>query len=60
MSVYASPDLLGTMSPELRKRMQGKACFNFAKVDEGLFAELADVTARGIEAFRKQAPFGRA
>jgi hypothetical protein len=52
MPVYASPELLATMSPELRKRMQGKACFNFTKVDEPLFAELDALTARGIPAFR--------
>ncbi len=52
MPVYASPELLATMSPELRKRMQGKACFNFTKVDEPLFAELDVLTARGIPAFR--------
>ena len=48
MSVYASPELMASMSPELRRRMQGKACFNFTKIDEPLFAELADVTARAI------------
>ena len=31
MSVYACPDLLKSMSPELKKRMQGKSCFNFKK-----------------------------
>jgi hypothetical protein len=32
MTVYASPDLLKAMSPELKKRMQGKSCFNFKKL----------------------------
>src|SRR6266478_8476843 len=44
MSVYASPDLLKSMSPELKKRMQGKSCFNFIEVDEKLFKELAQLT----------------
>jgi hypothetical protein len=48
MSVYDDPALLGSLSPGLRKRMQGKTCFNFTKIDEALFEELADVTARGI------------
>ena len=52
MPVYATPDLVESMSPELRKRMQGKACFNFTKVDETLFAELEALTARGIPGFR--------
>ena len=40
--------LQSAMSPELRKRMQGKTCFNFTKVDEGLFAELERITAQAI------------
>ena len=36
------------MSPELRKRMQGKTCFNFTKIDEKLFAELETLTAKAI------------
>ena len=38
------------MSPDLRRRMHGKGCFNFTRVDEPLFAELADLTATGIAA----------
>jgi len=55
MPVYATPDLVESMSPELRKRMQGKACFNFTKVDEPLLAELDVVTARGIPGDRARA-----
>ncbi len=51
MSVYASPELMASMSPELRRRMQGKACFNFTKVDEPLFAELARITEAGLDPF---------
>ena len=40
--------LRSSMSPELRKRMQGKTCFNFTKVDEGLFTELEAITAQAI------------
>jgi hypothetical protein len=51
MCVYMAPDLLEAMSPELRKRMQGKSCFNFTRVDEGLFDELSAITARGRELY---------
>jgi hypothetical protein len=51
MSVYAAPDLLKTMSPELKKRMQGKSCFNFKEVDEELFKELAQLTRAGAARF---------
>jgi hypothetical protein len=51
MPVYAFPDLFEFMSPELRRRMQGKSCFNFTKVDEPLFAELERVTTAGLEPY---------
>jgi hypothetical protein len=51
MSVYASPDLVASMSPELRRRMQGKSCFNFTSVDEPLFDELARITEVSLEPF---------
>ena len=52
MPVYVSPELDATVSPALRKRKQGKACFNFSKVDEELLAELAAIAARGIPGYR--------
>jgi hypothetical protein len=52
MPVYASPELAASVSPALAKRKQGKACFNFTKVDEALLAELDELTARGIRDFR--------
>ena len=51
MSVYACPDLLQTMSPELKKRMQGKSCFNFKEVDKKLFSELKTLTKAGAAKF---------
>ena len=49
MPVYVEPSLLDDVSVELRRRMQGKSCFNFRSVDDGLFAELAELTRRGYE-----------
>jgi hypothetical protein len=49
MPVYVEPSLLDDISPELRRRMQGKSCFNFRSVDDGLLAELAELTRRGYE-----------
>ncbi len=48
MSVYAMPDLLTSISPELRRRKQGKSCFNFTKIDEPVLAELEALTAAGM------------
>lgn len=58
MPVYARPDLLEGMSPELRKHMQGKSCFNFRHSEPALFKELAKLTKRGYEGFRKAGLIG--
>ena len=50
MPIYVKPSLLDDISPELRRRMQGKSCFNFAKVDEPLLAELEALTKASYEA----------
>jgi hypothetical protein len=52
MSVYACPELLKVMSPELKKRMQGKSCFNFTTIDRELFAELDKLTSAGYKRFK--------
>jgi hypothetical protein len=54
MSVYTSPDDIHGMSPELKKRMQGKSCFNFKVVDEKLFGELARLTKAGAARFNDE------
>jgi len=54
MPVYACPDLLKGMSPQLKKHMQGKSCFNFKQVDPELFAELKTLTRRSFARFRKE------
>ena len=52
MPIYMKPELMNTVSPSLRKRMQGKACFNFTTVDREQLKDLAAVTKAGIAAFR--------
>jgi len=54
MAVYTSPELLKGMSPELKKRMQGKSCFNFKAIDRGCFAELHRLTAAGLKKFKSE------
>jgi hypothetical protein len=53
MPVYMYPDLLENISPELKKHMQGKSCFNFKKVEAPLFEELAQLTKQGFDHFTK-------
>ena len=52
MPVYALPRLLDGMSPALKKRMQGKACFNFTSIDPEQAKELAALTKAGIKAVK--------
>ena len=54
MPVYMYPELLENISPELKKHMQGKSCFNFKKVKPGLFAELAELTRQGADKFKEE------
>ena len=57
MPVYMYPELLIDISPALKKHMQGKSCFNFKKVEPELFEELAQLTFKGVDKFKKE--FGR-
>jgi hypothetical protein len=53
--LYMSPALQKGISPALKKRMQGKACFNFKAVpDEELLADLKKLTAACAAAWEKQ------
>ncbi len=49
MPVYMHPGLLRNISPELKKHMQGKSCFNFKKVETRLFDELVQLTEQAFE-----------
>lgn len=49
MPVYINPKLLNNISPELKKRMQGKSCFNFKKADNLPINELSDLTKIAFE-----------
>lgn len=47
--VYIHPDLLKGVSGELRKRMQGKSCFNFKKAEQVPVAELEQLVRRAYD-----------
>ena len=51
MPVYALEEVRDVISPELKKRMQGKSCFNFSEPNEKLFKELARLTKVGFKRF---------
>jgi hypothetical protein len=53
MGVDGNTKLLATLSQPLRARMQGKACFNFDRIDEMLARELETVTAESFAGLRR-------
>ena len=53
-SVYTDPDLLDGISDQLKKRMQGKSCFNFKTLDAALFGELGTLIDRGAARYKAQ------
>ena len=54
MPIYMNPTLQQQVSPALKKRMQGKACFNFTAVpDKELTADLSRLTKAAVSAWAK-------
>lgn len=51
--VYARPELLEGVSPALRRRMQGKSCFNFNRLDQLPSDELAGLVRRAYESLEQ-------
>jgi hypothetical protein len=51
MAVYTCPDLLKGLSPEMRKRMQGKACFNFKTLSPTQAKEIDRLTRDSVRRF---------
>lgn len=52
--MYYNPAAVKALSPALRKRMQGKACFNFTAVDEDCFAELGRLITDGLKRYKSK------
>lgn len=55
MPLYMNNALAQRISPELKKRMQGKTCFNFKHVPEaGLLEELRQLTIAGLSGYEQR------
>lgn len=54
MPLYWDASLVKKLSPDLKKKMQGKSCFNFTGADPKLFRELAKVTAAGFTLYKRK------
>jgi hypothetical protein len=60
MPIYLYPDLLDGLPDTLRKRRQGKSCFNFSALDQIPTVELAALTRAGFERVRRDGMPSRA
>ena len=54
LPAYFNPGLVKSMSPALKKRKQGKACFNFTQVEKECFAELGRLAREGLKEFKSE------
>ena len=54
MPLYWEPSLAKGISAELKKRMQGKTCFNFLAPDAALFRELGKLASRGFALYKRK------
>src|SRR6185437_15343359 len=52
--LYYNPAALKAIAPALKKRMQGKACFNFTAIDEACFTELGWLIAEGLKRYKSE------
>ena len=60
MPIYMNPALQKKLSPALRKRMQGKSCFNFTDIAPEQIGEISDITRAGFAMFKNlQLPWDR-
>jgi hypothetical protein len=54
MPLYWDGSLTKKLSPDLKKKMQGKSCFNFTAPNPKLFRELEKVTAAGYALYKRK------
>ena len=54
MPVYLNPLLLDGISPDLKKRMQGKSCFNFNSSNLIFFEEIRKLTKACFDDYQKK------
>lgn len=53
MPVYTNPELLGSVSDALKKRMQGRSCFNFIRPERELLVELSALVDRSFALYAR-------
>jgi len=54
MPIYVYPDLLNSVTVDLKKRMQGKSGFNFKTAGKVLFNDLHDLTLACFQYYKEE------
>ena len=53
MPIYAHPDLIQKLGPDLKKLLKGKSCFHVKKIKQDLLKQIKEAMEMGIECYRK-------
>jgi hypothetical protein len=53
MPIYTNPELLGSVSDALKKRIHGRSCFNFTRPERELLVELSALVDRGFALYER-------
>lgn len=51
--IYSHPDLFSNISPDLRKVLKGKSCFNINKTNPQLLKEIESILKEGINKYKE-------
>lgn len=54
MPVYLYPDLLESVSSDLKRSMSGKSCFKFRSIDQNLLKEIERVAKAGFAKYKAE------
>jgi len=54
MPLYCHPELVETLSPELKKKMRGKTCFHFRKLNKELSDDLEKLVQHSLHILRQK------
>ena len=57
MPIYVFPEMRDTLSPALRKRLRGTSKFTFTELDAPLLRELAALTKKGFQGYKRGGVF---
>ncbi len=52
MPIYAEPESIKNLKPELLSKLHGKSCFNFKNLDSVLLEQIEDTLARGFKEYQ--------